>query len=149
MVFVAHHQSPEILQPGTQALHLPPATVTAEGAPVLSGRLPAVGSVRRNHFNPHGGQWCVQRVAVVRLIADQPFGELGGKDLNKRVWDKGDFMWRSSRRVDGERKTSAVCHRHELRTLAPLGRSHPWPPFFATTNVPSRTHCWKRRWQVW
>jgi hypothetical protein len=105
----------------------------------------------------------------------QPGG--GGKDLNKSVWDEGDFMWRSSRRVDGERKASAVCHRHELRTLAPLGRSHPWSPCFATTNVPSlkhalissaprsrrsaakvsrtrrsvpsRTHGWKRRWQVW
>jgi hypothetical protein len=120
MVFVAHHESPEILPPGTQALHLPPATVTARGAPILSGRLRAVGSVRRNHWDPHGGQLCVQRVAIVRLLTDQPFGALGGEDLNKGVRDKGDFRWHSSRRVDGERKTSAVCHRHARRTLAPL-----------------------------
>jgi hypothetical protein len=79
--------------------------------------------------------------------------------------------------VYGDRKTIAVCHRHELRTLAPLGLSHSEPPFLATTNVPSikhsdrsrsprslrsaarvsstlrsvpsRTHCWNLRWQVW
>ena len=73
-------------------------------------------------------------------------------------------------------KTSAICHCHELRTLAPLGFSHPADPFLAMTkvpsmkhsvksrlprsftsstsflrifsNVPERTHSWKRRWQV-
>jgi hypothetical protein len=85
-------------------------------------------------------------------------------------------MRRSTGHVDGDRKTSAVCHCHELRTLAPLGRTHAEPPFFATTKVPSmkhslrsslprsrrssantcrirantpvRDHCWCRRWQV-
>jgi hypothetical protein len=86
-------------------------------------------------------------------------------------------MWRSRCNVYGDRKTMAVCHRHELRTFAPLGRSHCEAPFFATTkvpsmkhsdrsslprlrkssantsntvlNVPDATHCWNRRWQVW
>jgi len=86
-------------------------------------------------------------------------------------------MRRSRRCVNGERKTSAVCNCHELRTFAPLGLSHSEPPFLATTNIPSikhslrsssprsrrssasasrtarktpsRTHCWNRRWQVW
>jgi hypothetical protein len=84
---------------------------------------------------------------------------------------------RSRGGADGERKTKAVCHCHELRTFAPLGRSHTPAPFFATMNVPSikhsvrsrpprslrsdakasrmrssvrsRTQRWKRRWQVW
>jgi hypothetical protein len=79
--------------------------------------------------------------------------------------------------VDGERKTRAVCHCHELRALAPLGLSHVEAPFLAATNVPSikhslrsssprvrrssaktsstslsapdLTHCWNLRWQVW
>jgi hypothetical protein len=49
-------------------------------------------------------------------------------------------MRRSRRRVNGDRKTKAVCHRHELRTFAPLGLSHPAAPFLATTNVPSMKH---------
>jgi hypothetical protein len=79
--------------------------------------------------------------------------------------------------VDGDRNTSAVCHCHELRTLAPLGFSHGAAPFLAPTKVPSIKHCaksnlprlrkssanasrirfsvpictqyWNRRWQVW
>jgi hypothetical protein len=86
-------------------------------------------------------------------------------------------MRRSRLCVDGDRKTSAVCHCHELRTFAPLGLSHFEPPFLATMNVPSMkhslkskppllwrssakisksrssrpslTHCWNLRWQVW
>lgn len=52
-------------------------------------------------------------------------------------FDKGDFMWASRSRVDGDRKTSAVCHCHELRTLAPLGFSNTGAPVFATTKVAS------------
>jgi hypothetical protein len=78
--------------------------------------------------------------------------------------------------VDGDRKTRAVCHRHDLRTFAALGLSHCPPPFLATTkkpsmkhsdksksprsfkslasvcrifsSTPSLRHSWKRRWQV-
>jgi hypothetical protein len=39
-------------------------------------------------------------------------------------------MRRSRRRVDGDRKTSRVCHCHELRTLAPLGLSDFAPLFW-------------------
>jgi hypothetical protein len=86
-------------------------------------------------------------------------------------------MRRSTLCVNGERKTIAVCHCHELRTLAPLGLSDSCAPFLATTKVPSikhsdksrpprtrrssarvsstrlsrpsLTHCWNLRWQVW
>ena len=37
------------------------------------------------------------------------------------AWTKGDFMWCSRRRVDGDRKTMAVCHRMSCVPL-PLGR---------------------------
>jgi hypothetical protein len=86
-------------------------------------------------------------------------------------------MRRSRRRVDGEWKTSIVCHHHELRAFAPLSLTNCVPPFFATTKVPSikhsdksisprscrsrakassttlrvpsRDHCWNLLWQVW
>jgi hypothetical protein len=56
MVLVAYEQSPEILQPGKQALDLPPTTVTPQGAPVLRGRLLSVGPVGRDQLDPYGGQ---------------------------------------------------------------------------------------------
>jgi hypothetical protein len=177
MVLVAPEPSAAILPPRQYALDLPPTTVPSQGPPILRGRLLPVGSVGGNHLDPPGRQHRVQGITAVGLIPDQPRGAVGGNGWSEGVWGKGDFMSRSSRRVDGERKTRAVCHRHARRTLAPLGRSHPRAPLLATTqvaamthvlrsnaprsrkssarrssiprSVPSRTHCGKRRWQVW
>jgi len=126
---------------------------------------------------PGRRQFFVKRVAVTGLVSDQPLRELVDEAFEESVCDKGDFTRRSRRCVHGERNTSAICHRHELRTFAPLGLSHSEPTFLATTNIPSikhslrsksprarrssagasstlrktpsRTHCWNRRWQVW
>jgi hypothetical protein len=136
-----------------------------------------VGPVGRDPLNPRLGQGDVQRITVIGLIPDQALGEFSGKGHSQRCWDKGDLRRRSRGCVDGEQKTRAVCHRHELRTLAPLALSHVEAPFFATIQLPSmkhsprlrsprsrrpvasasstwrkvrsRTHCWQRRWQVW
>ncbi len=106
----------------------------------------------------------------------QPLGLPGDETLKESFADKGDFMRRSRRRVDGEWKTSIVCHHHELRAFTPLSLTDPAPPFLAVTNVPSikhspkltsprsrrssakasstrrsvpsLDHCWNLRWQV-
>ncbi len=100
-----------------------------------------------------------------------------GKTLIESFADKCDFMHPSRHHVNGDSKTRAVCHRHELRTFAPLGLSHSKSLFLATTNVPSikhslksssplvckssakvsstlfrvpsLTHCWNLLWQLW
>ena len=133
--------------------------------------------MRRDHLNVERLKVRIQRVRVIRLVANQPFGLLVGESLDKSFSDKSGFMRRSGLRVDGDRKTSAVCHYHELRTCAPLGFSDFAAPFLATINVPSikhsyrsnsprvrrssakvsnmrssrpsLTHCRKRRRQVW
>jgi len=86
-------------------------------------------------------------------------------------------MWRSTFNPNGDRKTSAVCNCHDLGPLATLGFPDFGAPFLAPlkepsmkaslgsipprsyrssarfrrtfSRVPSSTHCWKRRWQVW
>jgi hypothetical protein len=86
-------------------------------------------------------------------------------------------MRASRRRVDGEWKTSIVCHHHELRAFTPLSLTDCVPPFLAVTKVPSMKHspkstsprsrrsrarasstprsvpsldhCWNLLWQVW
>src|ERR1051325_9317903 len=173
----AHSDAAKVLKPGEQPLDLPAALVAPQLPSVLRPRLLPVRLVRRDQLDASFSQLLVQRAGVVSLVADQSFGSLSGKNLSESLSDKGDFMRRSRRRVDGERKTRAVCHRHELRTFAPLGLSHPEAPFFATMKVasmkhsdksssprvrrssanasstfrrvPSRTHCWNLRWQVW
>jgi len=173
----AHRNPPEVLKPGEQPLNLPSPLVAPERSAVLRRGFLSVGFVRRNHLDTLLGQLFIQRVGVVSLIANQSLRPFQGKNLSESFSDKGDFMRRSRRRVNGERKTIAVCQRHELRTFAPLGLSHSKSPFLATTNVPSikhsdksrsprsfrscarasstlrkvpsLTHCWNLRWQVW
>jgi hypothetical protein len=173
----AHRDATEVLQPCEQPLNLPPSLVAPERSAILRPSFLPVRLVRRDHLNALLLEFCVERVRVVSLIADQSLGPLSGKNLGESFRDKGDFMRASRRRVDGERKTRAVCHRHELRTFAPLGLSHPESPFLATMkvasmkhsdksksprslrscarasstlrSVPSLTQSWNLRWQVW
>jgi hypothetical protein len=86
-------------------------------------------------------------------------------------------MRRSTFDPNGDRKTSAVCNCHDLGPLTTLGFADFGAPFLAPvkepsmkaslgsipprsyrssakvcktfSKVPSRTHCWNRRWQVW
>jgi hypothetical protein len=177
MIFIAHQNPSVVLQPRKQPLDFPAPLVAPQFPPVLRLRFLPVALVRRNHFNVEHLKVCIQRVRVVCLIANQSFRFLRSEALDESFPDKSDFMRRSRLCVDGDRKTSRVCHCHELRTLAPLGLSHFEAPFLATMNVPSMkhsdksnpplvrrssakvsktrssrpslTHCWNRRWQVW
>ena len=69
------------------------------------------------------------QVSEVLQPGEQPLWELVDEAFEKSVFDNGALMRRSRRRVDGERKTSAVYNCHELRTFAPFGLSHPEPLF--------------------
>src|SRR6201995_374939 len=167
----------ELLQPREQPLYFPSALVTPQ-RPAVLGSIPLpVRLVRRDHLNALTEKLRVERVGVVSLIANQPFRPLGDKTLKESFADKGDFLRRSTLRVVAGWTTSSVCHSHELRPFTPLGLSPPPPPFLATMNVPSmkhslrsisprsrrssasasrrrrsvpsRDHCWNRRWQGW
>lgn len=177
MIFVAHNYSPKVLQPRKQAFDLPTAFVAAKFSPVLRFCSLAIRFVRRDQLNIEFFQLFIKRIGVIRFIADYPLRALVGESFGHCSLDKFDFVGRSRFRVDGERKTKAVCHCHEFRTLAPLGLSNLNPPFLADTNfpsikvsdrsslprsskscakvsstfrsLPSLTHSWNRRWQVW
>jgi len=167
----------ELLQPRKQPLDLPSSLVTTQDSSVLRRGFLSVRLVRSNHLDTFFSKLCVQRVGVISFVTNQPFGPLRGKTLKESFSNKGDFMRRSRFRVDREWKTRRVCHCHELRAFTALGLTNSPPPFFATMNVPSikhsersisprvrrssasasntlrnvpsRDHCWKRRWQVW
>jgi hypothetical protein len=177
MIFIAHQNSLAVLQPCKQPLNFPSPFIPAEFAPVLCLRFHAIRFMRSDQLDTYLRQFLVQRVRVIRLIANQSFGFLIREALDESFADKSDLTRRSRLSVDGDRKTSRICHCQQLRTFAPLGLSHFEPPFLATMNVPSMkhsdksisplmrrssakvpktrssrpslTHCWKRRWQVW
>ena len=108
MVFISNNQTTEVLQPGEQSLHFVTSAVSPQRAPVLCCGLFPIASMGRDHLNPGCRQLFVQRVAVIRLVSDQPFRELVDEAFEESVSDKGDFMRRSRRCVYGERMTGAV-----------------------------------------
>ena len=177
MVFISSHQATEVVQPREQPLDFPAMPISAQRSPVLGGIANPITAMRRDHVDAPFLELSIQPIAIVGAVSDQSLGMFINKALLKGSFDKGDFMRRSRRCVDGDRKTSAVCHCHELRTLAPLGFPHCAAPFLAPTKVPSIKHCaksslprfrkssasassiclsvppstqyWNRRWQVW
>lgn len=177
MIFISNYDSSVVLYPGKKPLDFPTPFVTTKFASVLRFRLLAIALMRRDHLNSALRQLLVQPIGIIGFITDQFFRHVLNQSVFERFSNKSDFMRRSTRCVDGERKTSAICHCHELRTLTPLGLSNTKPPFLADTNVPSIKHfdksnlplvckssakpskmrrnvpsltqIWKRRWQVW
>src|SRR5215203_447474 len=177
MIFIANHDSPVIVHPGKQSFDFPAPLVTPEFSAVLRFCLLPVSFMRRNQLNSKFRQLFVERVGIIRFIADQFLRLLRYQSVLNCGGDESDFMRRSTRCVNGERKTSAICHCHSRSTFAPLGLSDSAPPFLADTKVPSIKHSersnlpldckssakavktfrkvpsltqvWKRRWQVW
>ena len=148
MVRLVYLNAAEILQPGKHPFYFPATLVAALRPPVMRLRpLSPAQSMRRYRFNATvSGQSGIKRVAVGRchrlcLQLGTPVSHRD-KTLGDSRFNKGDLMRRSRRNVYeyGDRKTIAVCNCHDLRNLAPLGRSpsNLVPPFLAT---PSQTYC--------
>lgn len=128
------------IQPREQAFDLPTSPVSSERSFILCFRANSIAFVRGDQFNALGSKALIERITVVGAIPNKSSGSSQREGLIEGSLDKGDFMWRSRSRVQGEWKTCSVRNNHELCTLAPLGLSHPRAPFFATTNVPSIKH---------
>ena len=176
MVFIAHNNTPEVMHPGKETFNMPSSAIASQDTTILRGRFSSVLLVRGDKFNALSSKDLIQWVTVVGPISNQSLRLILDEAFFESIPDKGDFMRRSRRSVQGDRKTRAICHCHELRTLAPLGLSDTEAPFFATTkvasikhslrsnlprsrrsvasasrilrNTPERTHSWNRRWQV-
>ena len=177
MIFVTNDDSSVVLYPGKESFDFPAPLVTPQLSAILRFRLLSIALMRRNQFNPERCQLLIQRIRIIGFIADQFLRHLLNQPMLNRFSNKSDFMRRSTRCVNGDRYTSAICHCHELRTLTPLGLSNPEAPFLAETNVPSIKHSersnlplvckssakaskirrkvpsltqsWNLRWQVW
>ncbi len=119
MVVEARRHTTKVLQPRPQSLDLPATFVAPQLPPVLGRGFLPVRPVRRDQLNAACGEFRVERVGVVSFIPDQTFRLCEDETLNESFSDKGDFMRASRRRVDGEWKTSIVCHHHEFRAFAP------------------------------
>jgi hypothetical protein len=176
VVFPSVYQPPEVVHPGEESLHLPSFFVASQRPPVL--RFGSIAAVGCDHFNAiFFFQSAVESVGVVGLVADQPSGEFVEEAAGEDVFDKLAFRRRSAFDRYGEWKTVISGDSDDLRALAPAGGADGKAPFLAlakvastnassrfslpwscnsrastrsaSTSLPSRIHCWNRRWQVW
>jgi hypothetical protein len=135
-VLPPNHESAEMLEPGKQPLDFPAATVPPE-RPTVLGVTFAAAVVRCNPLNTPLGQFGIELVGIVRVISDEAPDRFGNDDLGEGPPDQGHFVRRSAFRANGERKTSTVCHCHDLGPFAALGFSPTRAPLFAGAKLPS------------
>ena len=137
---ITNHDTPEVLQPGIQSFDLPTSLVSPQLTSILCCGLYPISTMRCNQFDAFFPKPGIQWITIVSSIPDQSLWFSRDKSRCESRFHKGDFMRRSTFKVNGDRKTRAVCHCHDLRTFAPLGLSHCPPPFLADTKVPSMKH---------
>src|ERR1700685_1239853 len=163
-----------IMEPSKQAFDFPAATVAAQRAAVLGDWPAPVPAMRRDQLHPELFAYpLIQRIAVVRFVADQSLRRLAEESALECGFDERGFIRRSADHVHGDRKTMAVCDCHDFAAFAAFCRADTRAPFLAELNVaslkdslrssfprsrkssasfcskcvssPERCHCWKRR----
>ena len=177
VIFPAAYQSAEVMEPSEEAFDFPAAAVTAQFAAILGALAAAIVLVGCDEPDvmilPEA---LVQRIAVVGAVTNHSFWFGSREALLNGGFDEFRFMWRSAGEAAGDRKTMAVCDRHDFTAFSSASRADSKAPFFAElklasmnvsdrsslprarrssasacnsrVNVPSRCHCCKRRWQV-
>jgi hypothetical protein len=94
VAFPSGHEAPRVVEPGEEALDDPPALIAAEHPPILRRWTDAVMAMRRNELDAEGRpQLGVERVAVVRAVANQARRIGGDEPVVERRGDEPNFMW--------------------------------------------------------
>jgi hypothetical protein len=106
-IVLSYQDALEVLQPHPQAFNLPAPAIPAQFVPILSSWFLAVTFMWCNHLNDLLLQRLIQAVAVISFGTNQTLRFICDHHLLQSWLDKGDFMRRSTFKVDGERKTMA------------------------------------------
>jgi hypothetical protein len=138
VIFPAADQSAEVVKPGEEALDFPAAAVAAQFATVLGVFPAAVKLVRCDEPDamllPKA---LVQWIAVVGAVADHSFW-FGSREAPRDCgFDEFRFMRRSAGDAAGDRKTMAVCDRHDFTAFSSASRADSSAPFFAELKLAS------------
>ena len=174
VIFPAAHQSTKVVKPGEEAFDFPTAAIPAQFATILGIFPMTIVLMGRDQsdaiFLPEA---LVQRVTVISTVTNHSFWLGLCEALLDGDFDQFRFMRRSAGDAAGDRKTMAVCDRHDFAAFAAASWADSSAPFFAelklaSINVsdrsilprsrkssasrastrrskPERCHCWKRR----
>ena len=144
-MFMANQKSAELPQPGVGSFHNPASFVTPHLASIFVSPSFVVLPVRSNQLNGSFLQPLTQRIGVVAGISDHPLWLLpraafGARDTDffERGFRKRNFCRRGTFQPNSQRKTLTVDQYHPLRSLAALGFTDCFAPFFAGAKLPSR-----------
>ncbi len=154
---VSHDQPAVVAEPGKGSFDLPASLVPPQRPAILRRLFPSIPAVWTDQFDAPSGQPLSQGIPIVSPVGNQsprfasgssPSPTRNGYRL-ERFLDEPDF--RRGRRVQvvSQRNTLAVDHHHPLRSLAFLGFSHAFAPFFAGAKLPSMKHSLQSSWPCW
>src|SRR5579863_1506563 len=138
VIFPTAEQATEIVEPGKETLDFPAPTVATQFAAVLGIFSTAVVLVGRDEpdavFLPEA---LIERIAVVGAVADHPLWFGSRETLRDGRFDRFAFMRRSAGDAAGDRKTMAVCDRHDFAAFSSASRADSSAPFFAELKLAS------------
>jgi len=138
LLFPAADESAEIMEPSEEALDFPAAAIAPQFPAVLGALAAAIVLVRRDQpdmvFLPKA---LVERIAVVGPVADHSFWLGSRETLRDGGFDEFCFMRRSAGHAAGDRKTMAVCDRHDFAAFAAASWADSSAPFFAELKLAS------------
>jgi hypothetical protein len=138
VVLPANDNATIIMEPSKQTFGFPATSVAAQGAAVLRDGFATIPAVRRDQFDAKMfADPLVQRIAAASFVADQSLLCFPEGSPLEHAFDKGGFIRRSADHVHGDRKTMAVCDRHNFAACAAFCRADTGVPFFAELKLAS------------
>jgi len=112
------------LNPGEEALDNPAALVATQPPPVFGLALDAVGLVRGDHLHALRTQLLIERIAVVRFIADQVLRLCLDHVEVKGQLHERDFMMVRGVRSHRQRQAVTIDNRHDFHAFSASRRSN-------------------------
>jgi len=138
VVFPAADEPAEVVEPGEESLDSPAAAVTTQFATILRVLAATNALMGRDESNAMSlPQASVERIAVIGTITDHSFWFGSREALLDGGLDKLRFMRRSAGDAAGDRKTMAVCDRHDFTAFSAASRADSRAPFFAELKLAS------------
>lgn len=127
----------EVIQPSKKTFDFP--------APIISSKRPAILSLNsliasaRSYYLDSSlpKKTVIETIAIICFVTNQSLWVFIDETTIQRLLYEPDFMRRSTCNANGDRKTSAVCDRHDLGALSAFGLANAKPPFFAAAKLPS------------
>lgn len=123
----ADAESAVVLEPRDGAFDGPSAAVAAEVSVLREILGASVRPVRRDQVRALAGELIVQRVAVVRLVADDAAGRHAGEHELKEALHQRALVRRGRGPVDRHRQPAGVDEHHDFHALSGLGDADPIP----------------------